>query len=143
MKNTLYVLLGFALMLNVSQAQSKKKSGKLDRKTFTCQVLPDAKKPKPIPDELKFSGGTFSCKTMTDDGFKATEYDVTFDSTTSPPTCTFTCDAKNDKEDVYSWTGKITGDDIDGTATLVTKKGKTKKSFSFTGTLKGKKPKKE
>lgn len=140
MKKIIVSLLGFLLIINLSYAQSKKKSGKLDRKSYTCQVI---LKKKSAVDELKFAGGTFQCKTLLDEGFKASEYETTVDSSASPPTITFTCEAKDDKENVFTWTGTVTGDDLEGTATLTDKKGKTKKSYSFNGTLKGKKPKKE
>jgi hypothetical protein len=141
MKKLLITIFSLLFIVSFSLAQSKKKSGKLDRKTYTCDVTQDGKK-KSNPDELKFSGGVFQCKTLLDDDFKASEYETTTDSSASPPVITFTCEAKNEKEDVYTWTGTVTGDDIQGTATLVSKKGKTKKSFTYSGTLKGKKPKK-
>jgi hypothetical protein len=143
MKKMIVTLLGFLLIINLGYAQSKKKSGNLDRKTYACDVTPDGKKKaKAVPDELKFSGGTFQCKLLLGENFKVSEYDATVDSSTSPPTITFTCEAKDEKENVFIWTGKVTGDDIEGTATLTNKKGKTEKSFSFSGTLKGKKSKK-
>ena len=143
MKKTIVTLLSLLLFINFGYSQSKKKSGKLDRKTYTCDVTPDGKKKAtPVSDELKFTGGTFQCKTLIDEGFKASEYDVTVDSSASPPSVTFTCNAKDDKDNVYIWTGTVSGDNIEGTGTLVTKKGKTKKSCTFSGMLKGKKPKK-
>ena len=143
MKKTIITLLSLLLFVSFGNAQSKKKSGKLDRKSYTCDVTPDGKKKaEPVKDELKFSGGTFQCKTLTDEGFKASEYDATVDSSASPPSYSFTCNAKDDKDDTYTWTGTVTGDDIQGTGVLTNKKGKTKKSCTFSGTLKGKKPKK-
>jgi len=140
MRKIIATLLGIMLILNFTYAQSKKKSGKLDKKTYVCEVLPDGKKKANI-DELKFVSGTFQSKDMTDDGFKAAEYETTIDSSGAQRIISFTCTAKDDKEGTYEWTGKVTGDEIEGTGKLTSAKGKTKKSFSFTGSLKGKKTK--
>ncbi|MGP8214290.1 MAG: hypothetical protein ACLQQ4_01870 [Bacteroidia bacterium] len=138
MKKTIVTLLGFLMVMNFSYGQAKKKSGKLDKKTYTCVITPAGKK-KSLPDEIKFSGGIFQCKELTDAGFKPSEYEATVDTVAFPHETSFTCEAKDDKDNTFTWEGKVTGDDIEGSATLTDKKGKTKKSLTFTGTLKGKK----
>ena len=142
MKKGIVLLIGLILMIGFANAQSKKGKGrKLDKKTYVCDFLQSGGKDA-FQDELKFVNGQFLCGIMQDDGFRATEYEATIDSAGGDaPTITFTCSAKNDKGDEYLWTGKVTGDDMTGTGCLVNKKGKTKKSYTFSGTLKLKKGK--
>jgi hypothetical protein len=143
MKKIIFTLLGLMLVVGFSFGQAKKPhKGKLDRKTYEIEVLPDGKKKATI-DELKFVSGSLDSKMMTDDGFKAAPYDASVDSSATPPEISFSCTASDDKEGTYEWTGKVTGDDIEGSGKLTTKKGKTKKSFTFSGTLKGKKQPKQ
>lgn len=142
MKKLVQVGITLALMVNVAFAQSKKvPPGPLDKKTYTCEVTEDGKKkPETVKDDLKFATGKFSCKLLLEEGFKATPYEASTDSTEKPYVTTFTVTAEGEKEMVYTWEGTITEDGIEGTATL-TKKGKTKKSYTYTGTQKGKKTK--
>lgn len=141
MKRITATLLALLCMISFSYAQ-RKKPGKLDRKTYEVEMLIVGKKKATI-DEFKFVSGTFQCKLMTDDEFRASPYDATVDSSTSPPTITYTCTAKNAKDDQFTFTGTVKGDDIEGTADLVDKKGKAKKSYTYTGVTKGKKQTKE
>lgn len=138
MKRIIVTFLAMLVVVNFGYAQAKKKGGKLDRRTFVVEMLIKGKKKADI-DEFKFINGTFQCKTMTDDEFRAGPYDATVDSSTSPPTITYTCTVKNTKDDEFTFTGTVKGDDIEGTADLVDKKGKTKKSYTYTGYTKGKK----
>jgi hypothetical protein len=138
MKKVIVTLLSFLLIVNFSHAQAKKKGGKLDRKTYVCEFILTGKK-KAEGDEVKFSGGTMVCKMMQDDGFKATAYESSVDSSSAPPVISFSMEAKDDKENTFKWEGKVTGDDIEGTAIITDKKGKVKKSYSFDGVIKGKK----
>lgn len=144
MKKIAQVGITLALMVNVAFAQSKKvPPGPLDKKTYTCDVTEDGKKkPETVKDDLKFSAGKFQCKSLLEEGFKPTAYEATTDSSEKPYVTTFTVEAVGEKELMYKWDGTITEDNIEGTATL-TKKGKQKAAYTFTGTLKGKKPKKE
>lgn len=75
MKKTVVALLGFLLLINFTYAQSKKKSGKLDKRTYDCAVVPNSDKDA-MEDELKFAGGTFQCRTLSGEGFKASPYDA-------------------------------------------------------------------
>jgi hypothetical protein len=144
MKKLVQVSIALALMANVVIAQKKEKvpPGPLDKKTYSVDITEDAKKkPETVKDDLKFASGKFNCKMLMEEGFQATPYEATFDSTASPITCAVTVEATGEKELVFKWEGTITDDTFEGTAVL-TKKGKIKKSYTFTGTLKGKKVKK-
>lgn len=144
MKKVIQFCIALALVSGTAAAQKKEKvpPGPLDKKTYTCDVTEDGKKkPETVKDDLKFASGKFSCKMLMSEGFQATPYEAVFDSSASPITCTFTAEATGEKELVFKWEGTITEDGVEGTAVL-SKKGKTKKSYTFTGTQKGKKPKK-
>ena len=132
------VALAVVLCTGVAFGQAKK--GPLDKKTYACEVTQDGKKKaEPVKDDLKFATGKFSCKMLTEEGYKASPYEAEADSTVTPPTYTFRCEAAGEKDESFTWEGAIDGEgNISGTATI-TKKGKTKKSFSYTGVLKGKK----
>lgn len=143
MKNVFQKLAAITLCIlflsNTSYAQ-KVKDKFLDNKTFTVELtIKDAKKPKPEADELNFKSGKFTSKMMkTESQFKPGDYTVTVDSSSSEKVITFECDIKNADDEVIHWTGTVTGDAIEGTATL-SKKEKVKKTYAFTGTLKTKK----
>jgi hypothetical protein len=145
MRKLIYIAAGLALMTNTAFAQKKEKipPGPLDKKTFAVERTKDGKKKgTPEKEDLKFASGKFNWTTMIQDGYKPAAYEATFDSTANPITCTFSAVAQGEKDVEYKWEGTITGDDIEGTATL-TKKGKVKESYTFSGMTKGKKPKKE
>jgi hypothetical protein len=145
MKKIIFIAAGLAFMATTAFAQKKEKipPGPLDKKTFAVERTKDGKKKgTPEKEDLKFASGKFNWTTMVADGYKPAAYEATYDSTANPITCAFTSEAQGDKDMVFKWEGTITGDDIEGTATL-TKKGKVKESYAFSGTIKGKKPKKE
>lgn len=136
-----FALLTLCLIFLSSTSFSQKAKDKfLDGKTFTVELtIKDAKKPKPEADELNFKSGKFTSKMMkTESQFKPGEYTVVVDSSSSERVITFECDIKNGDDEVIHWTGTITGDTIEGTATL-SKKEKIKKTYAFSGTLKTKK----
>ena len=144
MKKTIQLSIALSLMLSVAVAQSKKVVGPLDKKVYACDITEEGKKkaPEPVKDELKFTGGKFQCKLLLDEGYQATIYEATIDSSTTPYTTSFTAEAKGEKEgDYFKWDGTITEEAVEGTAAIF-KKGKQKKSFVYSGTLKGKKAKK-
>ncbi len=146
MKKIIFIAAGLAFVATTALAQKKEKipPGPLDKKTFAVERVKDGKKKgTPEKEDLKFAAGKFSWSTMIQDGeYKPAAYEATYDSTANPITCAFTSEPQGDKDVVYKWEGTITGDDIEGTATL-TKKGKVKESYTFSGMIKGKKPKKE
>ena len=135
------ILAGILLILcnSISIAQSKKTAGPLDKKTFTCDLLEEGKKKaEPEKDDFKFATGKFQCKAFTDAGFKPTVYTAEVDSTDSGVTITFSVEATNDKGETFKMDGTVTNDEIEGTGGIY-KKEKQKKSYTYTGTLKGKK----
>lgn len=146
MKNALQLAAAIILLVNVTVAQSTKvPPGPLDKKVFSVETTEEnKKKAEPFKDDLKFDKGKFSCKKMNEEGFmKPSPYEATYDSSATPITCSFTVDAKDDSDNTFKWDGTITfGDEIsiEGTASIVNKKGKQKKSYTYSGALKGKKP---
>ncbi len=136
-----FALITLCLMFLSSTSFSQKVKDKfLDNKTFTVELtIKDAKKPKPEADELNFKSGKFTSKMMKTDGqFKSGDYTVVVDSSSSEKVITFECDIKNGDDEVVHYTGTVTGEAIEGTATL-SKKEKVKKTYAFSGTLKTKK----
>ena len=136
-----FTIVSFCFLLFSSASFSQKVKDKfLEGKTFTTElVVKGAKKPKPEPDELSFKTGKFNSKMMkTESQYKPADYTVTVDSSSSEKTFTFECDSKNPDDEIMHWTGTISGESIEGTATL-SKKEKVKKEYTFTGTLKSKK----
>jgi hypothetical protein len=134
------VTLCFLLFTNVSFSQ-KVKDKYLEGKTFTIDLTVQGgkKTPKPEADELSFKTGKFNSKLMkTENGFKAADYVVTVDSSSSEKTFSFDIESKNGDDEVMHWVGNVSGETIEGTATL-SKKEKVKKTYGFSGTLKSKK----
>ena len=120
--------------------QGKKVTGPLDGKKFTILLVQGGK--KEIPDEMSFTSG--KCKTTyftKEYEFPAKLYDVTYiDSTnTDKRNYEFTWESMNEWKEKIALTATIEGDEIEGTAEVVGKKGKTTKTYTFTGKLKKKK----
>ncbi len=143
MKKLIQVGVALFLMIGTANAQAKKTPpGPLDKKSYSVEITENGKKkPETVKDELKFASGKFQCKLFMEEGFKPTAYEAVYDSSASPVTCTVTIEGQGEKELVFTWEATITDDTIEGTATL-TKKGKQKAAWTYTGTLKGKKVKK-
>jgi hypothetical protein len=150
MKTTILSIsaLAFAILafnINVS-AQAKAKAPKdkiLVNKVYTVEMTEttNQKVGKKANDEISFKSEKLNSKFMTSENkFPAALYTVTVDSTTTPPTISFVSEGNSDGEDI-KWEGTITGDDIEGTATI-SKKGKTKKEYAYTGSIKVKGAKK-
>lgn len=113
-------------------------------KIYTIELAAQGKKAgDPEPDEISFKSDKFTSKMMkTDEKFAPSAYTAELDTTDAAnKIITFETESKNPGEELLKWTGTITGEDIEGTATWTNKKGKTKKEYTFTGTLKGKKKK--
>ena len=64
-------------------------------------------------------------------------YTVTVDSSSEERAVTFDATLKNDAEEELVWNGTLKEGDVEGTVVL-SKKGKVKKEYSFTGSLKQK-----
>ncbi len=143
-KITITLFLSFFLFATIPTfAQKGKKDKPLDGLTFTATLTTEAsaKPTKPLSDEISFKGDKIKSKTMDDKyKFKSGTYTATIDSSNAEEVViTFDAVMKGEtKDDVLTWHGTITDEDIEGNA-IWTKKGKTKKSFAVTGILKKKK----
>jgi hypothetical protein len=119
--------------------------GPLDGKTFIVDTYKEGKKKPLDTDELKFITGKFKSKYFADWGFtKASVYKITSIDSTSSETkiYSWTAEATSDIKEKMTWTGTITGEEIEGTSEIVSAKGEKTYSFTFTGKLKGKPGKK-
>ena len=145
--NRLMKLAALAVIIMISAISNnvlaqKKKEKLLDDKGYIVTLTEEAsKKPtKPIPDELSFKGNKLKSKAMDDKyKFNAGAFTATVDSTNiEEPVITFDAEMKGELDDVLTWHGTVTGEDIEGSA-IWNKKGKTKKTYSFSGSIKKKK----
>jgi hypothetical protein len=118
--------------------------GPLDGKTFTVDTYKEGKKKPLDADELKFALGKFKSKYFADWGFtKASKYQIiSVDSTSGTKTYSWTAETTSDIKETMTWSGTITGEEIEGTSEIVNDKGKQTYSFTFSGKLKGKPAKK-
>ena len=132
----------FSVQTNVI-AQKKEKDKFLANKAYTIDLMETgAKKPKAESDEVTFKGDKLNSKFMsTEYKFSGAAYTVTVDSSSGSKEFTFSCLSKNPDGEELKWDGTITDDAVEGTA-VISKKGKTKKEYSFSGTLKAKPGKK-
>ena len=126
-----------------NQALAQKKKEKLlDGKTYIITLTEEvSKKPtKPLPDEITFKSDKLKSKTMDDKyKFNAGSFTATVDSSNAEePIITFDAELKGETDDILTWHGTISGEEIEGSA-IWNKKGKTKKSYSFSGSIKKKK----
>jgi hypothetical protein len=144
MKTTLIVTLAFTFLGTGAMAQKKEKDKVLVNKTYTVEITENnVKKAKTEADEISFKGEKLSSKFMTaQNKIPAAAYTVSVDSTSDPKTITFSSEGKNPDGDIVKWDGTVTGEDIEGTAVITNKKGKTIHDYSFTGALKAKPGKK-
>lgn len=130
-----------------SFAQGSKKAPKdkvLTGRIYTIEMSETTGKKvgKTKSDEIAFKSEKLNSKFMTSENhFPAALYTVTVDSSSTPPAISFVSEGKNSDGEDIKWEGTITGDDIEGSA-LITKKGKTKKEYSYTGSIKTKGAKK-
>ena len=140
-KYFLFSFLNFSLFGFVSFAQAPKKMP-LDGQKFTTEIQEDGKKKPLDPDDLSFASGKFKSPLFMDWGFaKPGKYEIMgIDSTTTPNTKIYSwgVDLVNEQEEKLSWSGTVSGEDIEGTIELINKKGATKKTFTFSGKLKKK-----
>jgi archaellum component FlaF (FlaF/FlaG flagellin family) len=126
-------------------AQKKEKDKVLANKVYTIDLTETGgkKTPKPESDEISFKSDKLNSKYMTTEyKFPAAAYTVTVDSSSAAKEITFSSLGKNQDDEEIKWDGTVTDDAIEGTA-VISKKGKTKKEYSFTGTLKEKPGKKK
>ena len=143
MKKHLLIFLAAALPFTLLAQVPKK--GPLDGQTYTVDITKDGKKKPMDPDDFKFAAAKFKCKSFENYGFKsAGPYKIASidSSNASAKVYSWTATMTNDIKDVINWTGTINGEDIEGTSELVTSKGETKFTYTFSGKLKAKPGKK-
>lgn len=140
-------IISMTLVLFVSTASWAQKVAKdriLDRKTFkvTLQVV-DAKKKQEsvIEEEFSFRSNklsTLKLKSSDMGGFMAGDYQI-YETVEMMDERLYRFEAinKNAKDMSLKFVGSVFGDKIEGTAT-VSKNGKVKEQYTFTGTLKKK-----
>ena len=137
------------VLSNAANAQKAAKTPPdklLPRKIFTIELTEKKgkKSGKPESDEISFMSDKFTSKLLKEDKFMAAPYTATVDSSdAAAKTITFAAEAKNGDDETVKWEGTVTGEEIEGTAVITNKKGKVKKEYTFSGSLKGKKKKKE
>ena len=149
MKTKILLLASLAFACSNSFAQKKEVAPKKEKdkilvnKVFTVDFTEtSAKKPKTEKDEISFKGEKLGSKFMTTEHqFPASPYSATVDSSSSSKDITFQAAGKNPDKEEIKWDGTVSGDAIEGTAVITTKKGKTIE-YSFTGDLKAKPGKK-
>jgi len=141
------VLISLALGAFVSAdalAQKIAKDRILDRKTFKVELLlVDTKKKQEgvIEEELSFRSGklsTLALKTTDMGGFVAGDYQI-YETVDMMDEKLYRFEAinKNSKDMSLKFVGTVFGEKIEGTAT-VSKNGKVKEKYTFSGTLKKK-----
>lgn len=140
--NSLMIIATSALFLFSSGvfAQKKKKDTELNGKIFTIELNEEnGKKTKPISDEISFKSDKFFSKAMDEkNDFGASNYGVSVDSSSGEKIINFEAESTNKSEESLNWKGTVNNDEIEGKA-VWSKKGKIKKEYSFSGSLKVKK----
>ena len=138
-----FICAAFIFVASQSFAQKNKNDKPLDGFNYDVKMTVEAqaKPTKPLEDDLSFKGNKLKSKTLAEKyNFKAGEFTATVDSSNAEEVViTFDAIMKGETpDDVLTWHGTVTGEDIEGNA-IWTKKGKTKKSFAFVGLQKKKK----
>ena len=128
-------------------AQKKKEKSAIEGKIYdvTTFEIKGGKSGKSLPDQISFKTQKVKSKVISEKiDWAAVKYTVTSDSSHTESEgdavreINFEAEGTNDKEETLKWTGTISNYSIDGTITL-SKKGKTKKEFTFSGSEKAKK----
>jgi hypothetical protein len=142
-KNKIFGFICTAIMLFAGSSFAQKSTKPLDGLNYEIKITVEAqaKPTKPLADDITFKNNKLKSKVLAEKyAFKAGEYTATIDESNAEEVVT-TFDAfmfGETPEDVLTWHGTVTGEDIEGSA-IWTKKGKVKKSFAFVGILKKKK----
>ena len=147
MSSLLLVMLLFVVQ---SQAQRRPKDKILDRKVFVINLAEVAVKkkkkvPEPIESELSFRSNKLVARSMQspdNGGYQAGEY-VIYEKEVILDEKRYKFEGinKNSKGMSLKWKGSVFGGQIEGTA-VISKKGKIKKEYTFTGALKQKRKRK-
>ena len=140
------LMLAFLTFGTDASAQKKVKDKVLANKVFVVELSETTNKKvgKTVTEEISFKSEKLNSKTMTSQNhFPAALYEVTdVDTSSTPATISFTSEGKNQDGEDVKWEGTVTGPDIEGTA-IISRKGKTKKEYAYTGSLKSKGPAKK
>lgn len=139
------VVVFIALFALPALAQRRPKDKILDRKVFVVtmelQVEKERKKEEPFEEQLTFKSNKMTSLLMRrpdNGGFQMGEYVVNKkEEVMGENIYHFQAINKNAKAMSLKWEGKVLGDQIEGTA-IVSKKGKIKEEYVFTGELKKK-----
>jgi hypothetical protein len=138
----LFSLAAFILISLSARGQARVKKPTLNGKTFIIQLINtsgEKKGRKWTDDEISFNGGRLDSKVMSaKEGFPTAKCTLTVDSA-AENSIHFQGKHQNAGGSEIIWEGIVTGDAIEGTAEW-TNIDDTR-SFSFTGTLAGKKKK--
>jgi hypothetical protein len=144
-KKSLFVSLFIILEVVVSQnlaAQSRPKDKLLHQKVFVITMEHQSEKKNkqrdPFEDELSFRSNKGWSKVMqnaSNGGFVRGDYAVKKEEVLGEKVYKFQIINKNSKGFSLKWDGEVFGDQIKGTATI-SKKGKVKEEYAFTGALK-------
>ena len=130
--------------------QRRQKDKILDRKVFVINLEEQStkkkkKEPATIESELSFRSNKLVARSMQspdNGGFQAGEYVIyEKEEILDEKRYKFEGINKNSKGMSLKWKGSVFGGQIEGTA-VVSKKGKVKKEYSFTGALKQKRKRK-
>lgn len=148
MKTTILSLSVLAILFftvnTISFAQKKEKDKILAYKTYTVEMAETTAKKagKTETDEISFKSEKLNSKFMiSQHHFPAAIYTVSVDSSSEVKEISFQSEGKNSDGEEIKWEGVVTDDAIEGTV-VISKKGKTKKEYSFSGNLKPKPAKK-
>lgn len=138
-----FIIAALLFVAGQSFAQKNKSEKPLDGFNYEAKLTVEAqaKPTKPMEDELSFKNNKLKSKALAEKyNFKAGEFTATVDSSNAEEVViTFDAIMKGETaDDILTWHGTVNGEDIEGSA-IWTKKGKTKKSFAFTGLQKKKK----
>lgn len=146
-KTILYVSVMTAFVFAFTEdtfSQKKTKDKVLAYRMFTVEMTETTAKKagKTVSDEISFKSEKLNSKFINQENhFVPFLYTVSVDSSSSPAIITFTSEGKNPDGEEIKWDGTVTDKDIEG-AVVISKKGKTKKEYSFIGTQKEKPAKK-
>lgn len=139
-----FFLIGIILLVGAepSHSQTRPKDKLLDKKEFSIlmehQEEKENKRQEPFEDELSFRPNKAWSKVMqgADSGrFLRGDYAVRKEEVMGEYIYHFQIINKNAKGMSLKWEGKVFGDEIEGTA-IISKKGKVKDEYTFSGSLK-------
>jgi hypothetical protein len=138
-----FILTALFFVSGSAFAQKGKKDKPLDGFNYDVKITIEAqtKPTKPLEDDLSFKSDKLKSKVLAEKyKFKPGAFTATVDSSNiEEVVITFDAVMKGETDDdLLTWHGTVTGEDIEGTA-IWTKKGKTKKSFAIVGIQKKKK----